>query len=72
MSEKASGISKAFQLFMDAAPRHSGAWMMAVKELDAAGASRDEVISALATGLPAAGHGVTQALPPAILAYDSE
>ena len=36
-----------------------------------AGASREEVISALLIGLPAAGHGVTQALPPAIQAYDA-
>lgn len=37
-----------------------------------AGASRDEVISALLIGLPAAGHGVTQVLPAAIQAYDSD
>jgi alkylhydroperoxidase/carboxymuconolactone decarboxylase family protein YurZ len=36
------------------------------------GASRDEVISAILVGLPAAGHVVTQALPAAIAAYDSE
>ena len=35
-----------------------------------AGASRDEVISAILVGLPAAGHAVTQALPAAIAAYD--
>lgn len=35
-----------------------------------AGASRDEVISALLLGLPAAGLGVTQALPEALAAYD--
>ncbi len=35
------------------------------------GASRDEVISAVLIGLPAAGHGVTQSLPVAISAYDS-
>jgi alkylhydroperoxidase/carboxymuconolactone decarboxylase family protein YurZ len=34
-----------------------------------AGASREEVISAILVGLPAAGHGVTQALPGAIAAY---
>jgi alkylhydroperoxidase/carboxymuconolactone decarboxylase family protein YurZ len=107
MSDETSGISKPFQLFLETAPKHSGPWMTAVRELDAAsaldkktaclaylavlaalrmesgvpfhvrlakgaGASRDEVISALLVGLPAAGHGVTQALPPAILAYDSE
>jgi alkylhydroperoxidase/carboxymuconolactone decarboxylase family protein YurZ len=37
----------------------------------AAGASREEVISAILIGLPAAGHGVTQALPAAIAAFDA-
>ena len=37
-----------------------------------AGASRDEVISAILVGLPAAGHVVTQALPVAIKAYDEK
>jgi len=41
-----------------------------VKSAKAAGASRPEVLSALLGGLPAAGHGVTQALPVAIAAYD--
>ena len=36
----------------------------------AAGASRDEVISAVLLGLPAASHSVTQVLPVAIVAYD--
>lgn len=35
------------------------------------GASRDEVISAVLIGLPAAGHCVTQVLPIALGAYDS-
>ena len=35
------------------------------------GASREEVISAILVGLPAAGHVVTQALPAAIAAYDA-
>ncbi|MCE1252267.1 MAG: carboxymuconolactone decarboxylase family protein [Anaerolineae bacterium] len=35
-----------------------------------AGASRDEVISAILVGLPAAGHAVTQCLPAALAAYD--
>jgi alkylhydroperoxidase/carboxymuconolactone decarboxylase family protein YurZ len=35
------------------------------------GASRDEVISAILVGLPAAGLGVTQVLPAAIAAYDA-
>jgi alkylhydroperoxidase/carboxymuconolactone decarboxylase family protein YurZ len=37
-----------------------------------AGASREEVVSAILVGLPAAGHVVTQALPAAIQAYDAE
>jgi alkylhydroperoxidase/carboxymuconolactone decarboxylase family protein YurZ len=36
-----------------------------------AGATREEVISALLVGLPAAGHGVTQVLPAALGAYDA-
>ena len=35
-----------------------------------AGASREEVVSAILVGLPAAGHAVTQALPVALQAYD--
>jgi alkylhydroperoxidase/carboxymuconolactone decarboxylase family protein YurZ len=38
----------------------------------AVGASREEVIDAVLVGLPAAGHGVTQALPAALTAYDAE
>ena len=34
------------------------------------GATRDEIISAILVGLPAAGHRVTQALPAALRAYD--
>ncbi len=37
-----------------------------------AGASRDEVISAILVGLPAAGHAVTQCLPAALAAYDEK
>lgn len=37
-----------------------------------AGASRDEVISAVLIGLPAAGHIVTQALPVALAAFDGD
>ncbi len=36
-----------------------------------AGASREEVISAILVGLPAAGHSVTQVLPAAVAAYDA-
>jgi alkylhydroperoxidase/carboxymuconolactone decarboxylase family protein YurZ len=34
------------------------------------GATRDEIISAILVGLPAAGHRVTQVLPAALRAYD--
>jgi alkylhydroperoxidase/carboxymuconolactone decarboxylase family protein YurZ len=37
-----------------------------------AGASRDEIISAILVGLPAAGHAVTQVLPAALAAYDEK
>ena len=37
-----------------------------------AGASREEVISAILVGLPATGHSVTQALPTAVAAFDAE
>jgi hypothetical protein len=37
-----------------------------------ASASRQQVISAVLVGLPAAGHVVTQALPPEVKAYDVE
>ncbi len=36
-----------------------------------AGATRQEVISAILVGLPAAGHVVTQVLPAALEAYDA-
>jgi len=37
-----------------------------------AGASREEIISAVLVGLPAAGQCVTQALPAALTAYDAD
>ncbi len=37
-----------------------------------AGASREEVISAILVGLPAVGNAVTRSLPAAIQAYDSQ
>ena len=43
-----------------------------VKSAKEAGASREEVISAILVGLPAAGHVVTQVLPAAVAAYDAE
>lgn len=94
-------MSRAFETFLERAPKHAGAWMTAVRALGeasaldkktsalaylaalaalgldsgvpfhvkpakGAGASRDEVISALLVGLPAAGNGITQSLPAAI------
>jgi len=43
-----------------------------VRSAKEAGASREEVISAILVGLPAAGHVVTQVLPAAVAAYDAE
>jgi alkylhydroperoxidase/carboxymuconolactone decarboxylase family protein YurZ len=43
-----------------------------VQSAKQAGASRDEVISAILIGLPAAGQAVVQVLPAAIAAYDNE
>ena len=43
-----------------------------VQSAKEAGASREEVISAILVGLPAAGHVVTQALPVAFETYDAE
>lgn len=37
-----------------------------------AGATREEVISAILIGLPVAGHGITQVLPAALAAYDAQ
>ncbi len=41
-----------------------------VQSAKQAGASREEVISAILVGLPAAGNAVTQVLPAALAAYD--
>jgi len=42
-----------------------------VKMAKQAGATREEVVSAILVGLPAAGSGVTQCLPAALAAYDA-
>jgi alkylhydroperoxidase/carboxymuconolactone decarboxylase family protein YurZ len=42
-----------------------------VKMAKRAGASREEVISAILAGLPAVGHVVVQTLPAAVAAYDA-
>jgi hypothetical protein len=56
MNDLKPSVSNAFQLFMSQAP---------------AGASRNEIISAILVGLPAAGLGVIQVLPAAIAAFDA-
>jgi len=43
-----------------------------VTEAKANGASREEVVSAILTGLPAVGNGVIAALPLAVAAYDRQ
>ena len=43
-----------------------------VKAAKQAGATRDEVISAILVGLPAAGHRVTHVLPVALTTYDGD
>jgi len=53
-----------------AALRMEGGIPFHVKMAQQAGATRDEVISAILIGLPAAGHSVTQVLPAALAAYD--
>jgi alkylhydroperoxidase/carboxymuconolactone decarboxylase family protein YurZ len=105
MADQDKLMSAAFQVFLQASPKHARAWMDAVRNLGEAsaldkktqtlaylavlaalrlesgvpfhvahakqaGASRDEVISAILVGLPAAGNAVTHALPAAIEAYD--
>lgn len=105
MSDIPAGVSNAFMVFMQEAPRHAQASMQAVQAIDEAsaldkktgelaylavlaalrmengvpfhvqaakqlGASREEIISAVLVGLPAAGLGVIQVLPAALAAYD--
>lgn len=55
-----------------AALRMEGGIPFHVQAAKQAGASREEVISALLVGLPAAGHRVTQALPAALATYDAD
>jgi alkylhydroperoxidase/carboxymuconolactone decarboxylase family protein YurZ len=54
-----------------AAQRLEGGIPFHVRVAKQAGASREEVVSAILIGLPAAGLGVTQVLPAAITAYDA-
>ncbi len=55
-----------------AALRLEGGIPFHVRSAKQAGASREEIISAILLGLPAAGHCVTQVLPTAIAAYDDK
>ena len=106
MAAQPALISKAFQAFMQAAPKHAQVWSATVQGLASAsaldgkttalcylavlsalrlesgipfhvqsakkaGASREEIISALLVGLPAAGNAVTACLPAALEAYDA-
>jgi len=43
-----------------------------VKTAKMAGATREEIVSAILVGLPAAGHVVTQVLPTALQAFDED
>lgn len=54
-----------------AALRLEGGVPFHVGQAKQAGASRDEVISAILVGLPAAGNAVVQCLPTALAAYDA-
>jgi alkylhydroperoxidase/carboxymuconolactone decarboxylase family protein YurZ len=68
MTDRAPLVGKAFQTLLrieNGVPFH-------IKAAKEAGASREEVISAVLVGLPAAGHVVTQVLPAAVAAYDTE
>ncbi len=55
-----------------AALRLEGGLPFHVKHAKAAGATREEVISAILVGLPAAGNVVIQSLPIALNAYDQD
>jgi alkylhydroperoxidase/carboxymuconolactone decarboxylase family protein YurZ len=74
--DRASALDKKTQalayLAVLAALRRESGIPFHVDAAKKAGASREEVISAILVGLPAAGHSVTQALPSAIATYDAE
>ncbi len=74
--DKASALDKKTEelsyLAVLAALRMESGVPFHVQSAKQTGASRDEVISAILVGLPAAGLGVTQVLPAAIAAYDAE
>ncbi len=69
LDKKTAGLA---YLAVLAALRLEGGIPFHVRSAKQAGASREEVISAILAGLPAAGHCVTQVLPAAIAAYDAK
>lgn len=69
LDEKTKGLA---YLAVLAALRLESGVSFHVQMVKKAGASRDEVISAVLLGLAPAGHSVTQVLPAAIDAYDSD
>jgi alkylhydroperoxidase/carboxymuconolactone decarboxylase family protein YurZ len=72
--DRASALEKKTEelayLAVLAALRMEGGIPFHVQSAKQAGASREEVISAIMVGLPAAGNSVIQVLPAAIAAYD--
>ena len=69
MEEKTAELA---YLAVLAALRLEGGIPFHVQAAKQAGATRDEVISAILIGLPAAGNTVIQVLPTALAAYDAE
>jgi alkylhydroperoxidase/carboxymuconolactone decarboxylase family protein YurZ len=67
LDEKTSALA---YLAVLAALRMEGGIPFHVQAASKAGASRDEIISAILIGLPAAGNGVTMCLPSALAAFD--
>ena len=74
--DKASALDKKTEelsyIAVLAALRLSSGIPFHVEQAKAHGASREEIISAILIGLPAAGNGVIQSLPIAIEAYEQE
>jgi alkylhydroperoxidase/carboxymuconolactone decarboxylase family protein YurZ len=73
--ERASSLDKKTAelayLAVLAALRLEGGIAFHVEMAKRAGASREDVVSAVLIGLPAAGHSVVQVLPAALAAYDA-
>jgi alkylhydroperoxidase/carboxymuconolactone decarboxylase family protein YurZ len=73
--DQANGLDKKIEelayLSVLAALRMESGVPFHVQSAKQAGASRDEIISAVLVGMPAAGMGVIQVLPAAIAAFDA-